>query len=96
MDQQVRVHRPKWLGHVEQMSVECLTKRTWKNPTVGNVRRGTLKKTREETVKNAIETKNLELEDVLDIDKWRCCCSLVFPDELGCWPKLGKVNGNEF
>ena len=56
IDEHLRVHRLRWMGHVERMIVESLTSRVRKMTIVGNIR-GRPKKTWEETVEAEMRKK---------------------------------------
>ena len=84
VDEYLRGHRLRWLGHVERMNGETLTSRVREMTVVGNIRRGRPKKTWEETVKDDMRKRNLTIEDAHDRVKWRSCCrQLVDPDDSG-------------
>ena len=84
IDKHLRGHRLRWLGHVERMNVESLTRRVRKTTIAGNMRRGRPKKTLEETVEADMRKINLTIKDAHDRVKWRCGCkNLVDPYDSG-------------
>ena len=84
IDEHLRGHRLRWLGHTERMNAESLISRVRKMVIAGSVRRGRPKKTWEETVETDMRLRNLTIKDAHDRVKWRSCCkNLVDPDDSG-------------
>ena len=84
IEEHLRGHRLRWLGHIERMNAESLTSSVRKVTVEGNMRRGRPKKTWEETVEADTRKINLRIKDAHDKVKWRSCCkNLVDPDDSG-------------
>ncbi|XP_076810260.1 uncharacterized protein LOC143452992 [Clavelina lepadiformis] len=84
IEEHLRGHHLRWLGHVERMNEESLTRRVQHKMVEGKVKRGRPKKTWEETVKDDMRRRGLKIEDSIDRGKWRRRCrQLVDPDVSG-------------
>ena len=59
IDEHLRGHRLRWLGHIERMNRESLISRVREMTIMGNMRRGRPKKTWEETVKTDMREREI-------------------------------------
>ena len=84
IDEHLRGHRLRWLGHVERMNEENVIRKVREKIIPGKTKRGRPKKTWDEIVKEDMRRRNLRIEDAKDRVKWkRCCKQLVDPDNSG-------------
>ena len=74
IEDHMRGHRLRWLGHLERMDAGNLTRRVREERVVGKARRGRPKKTWEETVKDDMRRRDLQLEDAQKRGHWRRRC----------------------
>lgn len=80
----MRGHRLRWLGHLERMDTDSLTRKVYDQRIDGVTRKGRPRKTWKETVSDDMNRRKLKLHEAQERGKWRRRCrNPVDPDLSG-------------